>query len=104
MRTSRFSDEQIVGIVEEHEAGARPAELCRRHGISPATLYTWRARHGGKRRTKRGGERRSRHGGVTVPDAGRLGALEEENRRLKQLLAEAMLDNQALKGLLAKSR
>ena len=86
MRTSRFTDEQIIEIVREYEAGAKLTELCRRHGISPATFYKWRAKCGG----------------MAVSDAKRLRALEEENRRLRQLLAEAMLDNQALKGLLAK--
>ena len=88
MRTSRFTDEQIIGIVREYEAGSKLAELCRRHGISSATFYKWRAKYGG----------------MAVSDAKRLKALEEENRRLKQLLADTMLDNQALKGLLAKTR
>jgi putative transposase len=87
MRTSRFTDEQIIGIVREYEAGAKLAELCRRHSISPTTFYKWRAKYGG----------------MAVSDAKRLRALEEENRRLKQLLADTMLDNQALKGLLAKN-
>ena len=87
MRTSRFSDEQIIGIVREHEAGGKLAEVCRRHNISPTTLYKWRAKYGG----------------MAGSDAKRLKTLEEENRRLKQLLAETMLDNQALKGLLAKN-
>ena len=87
MRTSRFTDEQIIGIVREYEAGEKLAELCRRHNVSPATFYKWRAKYGG----------------MAVSDARRLRALEEENRRLKQLLAETMLDNQALKGLLAKN-
>ena len=87
MRTSRFTDEQIIGIVKEYEAGAKLAELCRRHNVSPATFYKWRAKYGG----------------MAVSDAERLRALEEENRRLKQLLADTMLDNQALKGLLAKN-
>ena len=87
MRTGRFTDEQIIGIVKEYEAGAKLAELCRRHGISSATFYKWRAKYGS----------------MAVWDAKRLRALEEENRRLKQLLAESMLDNQALKGLLAKN-
>src|ERR671913_1074673 len=87
MRTSRFTDEQIIGIVREYEAGEKLTELCRRHGISPATFYKWRAKYGG----------------MAVSDAMRLRAVEEENRRLKQLLADAMLDNQALKGLLAKN-
>ncbi len=87
MRTSRFTDEQIIGIVKEYEAGAKLAELCRRHGVSSATFYKWRAKYGW----------------MEVSDAKRLRALEEENRRLKQLLADTMLDNQALKGLLAKN-
>ena len=87
MRASRFSDEQIIGIIREYEAGAKLAELCRRHNVSQTTFYKWRAKYGG----------------MAVSDAKRLKALEEENRRLKRLLADAMLDNQALKGLLAKN-
>ena len=87
MRTSRFTDEQIIGIVKEYEAGAKLAELCRRHGVSPATFYKWRAKYGG----------------MAVSDAKRLRALEEENGHLKQLLAETMLDNPTLKRLLAKN-
>jgi putative transposase len=87
MRASRFTDEQIIGIIREYEAGSKLTELCRRHNVSPTTFYKWRAKYGG----------------MAVPDAKRLKALEEENRRLKQLLADAMLDNQALKGLLAKN-
>ena len=93
MRTSRFTDEQIIGIVREYgwtaqlSNGEKLTELCRRHNVSPATFYKWRAKYGG----------------MAVSDARRLRALEEENRRLKQLLADAMLDNQALKGLLAKN-
>ena len=87
MRTSRFTDEQIIGIVKEYEAGAKLAELCRRHNVSPATFYKWRAKHGG----------------MAVSDAERLRALEVENRRLEQLLADTTLDNQALEGLLAKN-
>ena len=86
MRTS-FTDEQIVAIVREYEAGAKLGELCRRHNISQTTFYKWRATYGG----------------MAVSDAKRLRALEEENRRLKQLLADTMLDNQALKGVLAKN-
>ena len=88
MRTSRFTEEQIIGIIREYEAGAKLAELCRRHNVSQTTFYKWRARYGGM---------------TAVSDAERLKALEAENRRLKQLLADAMLDNQALKGLLAKN-
>ena len=87
MRTSRFTDEQIIGIVREYEAGAKLADLCRRHNISQTTFYKWRAKYGG----------------MAVSDAKRLKTLEEENRRLKQLLADTILDNQALKGLLAKT-
>jgi putative transposase len=87
MRTSRFTDEQIIGVVKEYEAGAKLNELCRRHNISQTTFYKWRAKYGG----------------MAVSDAKRLRAPEEENRRLKQLLAETMLDNQALKGLLTKN-
>src|SRR5688500_9296149 len=83
---SRFTDEQIIGIVREYEAGARLTELCRRHNVSPTTFYKWRAKYGG----------------VAVSDAKRLRRVEEENRRPKQLLADTMLDNQAPKGLLAK--
>ncbi len=87
MRRSRFSEEQIVGILKEHEAGAGTAELCRRHGISQQTFYRWRQQYGGLER----GEAR------------RLKALEEENARLKRLVAEQALDNQALKELLRKN-
>ncbi len=87
MRTSRFTEEQIIGIIREYEAGAQLAELCRRHNISQTTFYKWRAKYGG----------------MAVSDVRRLKALEEENRRLKQLLADTLLDNQALKGLLAKN-
>ncbi len=86
MRTSRFTDEQIIGIVREYEAGAKLTELCRRHNISQTTFDKGRAKYGG----------------MAVSDAKRLKALEEENRRLKQLLADTLLDNQAPKGLLAK--
>jgi len=87
MRGSRFSEEQIIGVLKEGEAGVATAELCRRHGISPATYYKWKARYGG----------------LDVSEARRLRQLEEENRKLKQLLAEASLDNYALKELLRKN-
>ena len=87
MRGSRLSEEQIIGVLKEGEAGVATAELCRRHGISPATYYKWKARYGG----------------LDVSEARRLRQLEEENRKLKQLLAEASLDNYALKELLRKN-
>jgi putative transposase len=87
MRKSRFSDEQIIGILKEHQAGLSAAELCRRHGISDATFYKWR----------------SRFGGMEVSDAKRLRALEEENGKLKRLLADAMLDVSTLREMLGKS-
>lgn len=87
MRKSRFSEIQIIGIVKEHEAGAKVADLCRRHGISAPTLYNWKAKYGG----------------LEVSEAKRLRALEDENRRLKKLLAEQVLDNAALKDLVGKN-
>jgi putative transposase len=87
MRKSRFSDEQIIGILKEHQAGLSAAELCRRHGISDATFYKWR----------------SRFGGMEVSEAERLRALEEENVRLKSLLADAMLDVSTLREMLGKN-
>jgi len=87
MRKSRFSEEQIVGIVKEHEAGADVTSLCRRHAISVQTLYRWKRKYGG----------------LEVSDAKRLKALEDENARLKRLVAEQALDNQALKELLRKN-
>lgn len=87
MRKSRFSEIQIIGIVKEHEAGAKIADLCRRHGISAPTLYNWKAKYGG----------------LDVSEAKRLRALEDENRRLKKLLAEQVLDNAALKDLVGKN-
>lgn len=86
MRKSRFSEDRIIAVIREHDAGAKVDELCRRHGISSTTLYKWKAKYGG----------------LGVPETKRLRGLEDENRRLKHLLAESMLDNQALKGLLSK--
>ena len=87
MRGSRFSEEQIIGVLREHESGAKTEEVCRRHGISSATFYKWKAKYGG----------------LDVSEARRLKSLEDENRRLKKLLAESMLDNAARKDLLGKN-
>ena len=86
MKRSRFTEEQIIGILGEQEAGMKVSELCRRHGISEPTFYAWK----------------SKFGGMSVPDARRLKQLEEENTRLKKLLAEAMLDNAVLKDITAR--
>jgi putative transposase len=86
MKRSKFTEEQIVGILREQEAGEKTADVCRRHGVSSATFYAWKAKYGG----------------MEVSDAKRLKALEEENGKLKRLLAEAMLDNTALKDLLGR--
>jgi len=87
MKRSKFSEEQIIGALKEHESGAKTADLCRKHGISEATFYNWK----------------SRFGGLEVSEAKRLRALESENAELKKLLAEAHLDNAALKDLLTKN-
>lgn len=87
MRKSRFSQEQIIAVLKEHEAGMSTAEVCRRHGISQPTFYAWK----------------SKYGGMDVSEAKRLKALEEENRKLKKLLAEHVLDNATLKEMLTKN-
>ena len=86
MKTSRFTDEQIIAILREQEAGAATVDVCRKHGISSATFYKWKAKYGG----------------LEVSDAKRLKALEDENAKLKRLLAEAMLDNAMLKEISSK--
>ena len=87
MRKSRFSEEQIITILAEQERGGQTSEVCRRHGISSATFYKWKAKFGG----------------MEVSDARKLKSLETENARLKKLLAEQMLDNTILKDLLGKN-
>jgi putative transposase len=86
MKRSRYTEEQIIGILKEQEAGVPVAELCRKHGMSDATFYNWK----------------SKYGGLEVSEAKRLRGLEAENAKLKRLLAEAMLDNAGLKDLLGK--
>ena len=87
MRRGRFTEDQIIGVLREHEAGVKTSELCRKHGISDATFYNWKAKFGG----------------MTVSETVRLRTLEDENRRLKKLLAESVLDNAVLKDLLRKN-
>jgi putative transposase len=87
MKRSRYSEEQIIGILKEHQAGLSAQNLCRKHGISDATFYKWRAKYGG----------------MDISDAKKLKALEDENRRLKKLLAETALDAATLKEMLAKN-
>jgi putative transposase len=87
MKRSRYTQEQIIGILKEHQAGLSAQDLCRKHGISDATFYKWRAKYGG----------------MEVSDAKKLKALEDENRKLKKLLAESMLDTATLKEMLEKN-
>ena len=88
MKRSRFTEEQIIGILREQEAGIPVADLCRKHGLSSPTFYKWKAKYGG----------------LDVSEARRLKALEDENAKLKRMLADSMLDNVALKDLLGKKR
>jgi putative transposase len=87
VKKSRFTEAQIIGVLREQDAGGTTEEVCRRHGISPQTFYRWKAKYGG----------------LEVSDAQKLKGLEDENRRLKKLLAESMLDVAALKDLLGKN-
>ena len=87
MKRARFSEDQIIGVLKEAEAGAKVSELCRQHGISDATFYTWR----------------SKYGGLEISEMRRLRQLEEENRRLKSIVADQALDLRALKDVLSKN-
>ena len=87
MKQSRFTEEQIIAILREQESGAKTSDVCRRHGVSSATFYAWKAKFGG----------------MEPSEARRLKALEDENAKLKKLLAESMLDASALRELLSKS-
>ena len=86
MKQSRFNEEQIIGVLRESEAGVETAELCRRHGVSKQTFYRWK----------------SKYGGMSVSEAQRLKQLEDENRKLKQMVADLMLDKQALQAAPSK--
>ena len=87
MKKSRYSEEQIIGILKEHEAGMKTAELCRKHNVSAATFYQWKAKFGG----------------LEVNDAKKLRHLEQENAKLKRVVADLTLDNVVLKDLLSKN-
>ena len=87
MRRSKYSEEQVIGILREHDAGLSTAEICRKYGVSNATFYKWRGKYGG----------------MEVSDARKLKALEDENRKLKKLLAESMLDVSTLREMLGKN-
>ena len=86
MKSSRYTEEQIIAVLKQAEAGMKTAEVCRQNGLSPATFYKWKAKYGG----------------LEVSEARRLRQLEDENRRLKQIVADLTLDNQALKTVVAK--
>ena len=87
MARKKYTEEQIIGVLHEAEAGVKTSELCRKHGVSEATFYKWKAKYAG----------------LTVSDLKRLRSLEDENRRLKQIVAQQALDNWVLKELLAKN-
>ncbi len=87
MKKTRYSEEQIIGVLKEAEAGTKLPDLCRKYGISDATYYNWKAKYSG----------------MTVSDAKRLRQLEDENRRLKHIVADLTLDNQALKAVISKN-
>ena len=87
MKKSRYTEEQIIGILKQHEAGVKTGDLCREHGISEATFYNWK----------------SKYGGLDVSEAQRLRQMEDENRRLKALVADLSLDREALKAVIRKN-
>jgi putative transposase len=87
MKKSRYTEEQIIGILKQHEAGVKTADVCREHGIGAATFYSWK----------------SKYGGMDVSEAQRLKAIEDENRRLKLLMTELSLQGEALKAVMRKN-